>query len=103
MRRSHRGREQTLESHIWRLRKLLEPDRQSASSSVLVSDSGGYRLTVRPESADSARFISLAESAAAALSEGIPDRALLLADEALGLWRGVGMSRCLMRCGPCPR
>ena len=78
----------TLESHVWRLRKLLDPDRPSASSSVLVSDSGGYRLTAQPESVDSARFISLAESAAAALSEGIPDRALLLADEALGLWRG---------------
>jgi DNA-binding NarL/FixJ family response regulator/DNA-binding SARP family transcriptional activator len=78
----------TLESHVWRLRKLLDPDRPSAGSSVLVSDSGGYRLTAQPESADSARFISLAESAAAALSEGIPDRALLLADEALGLWRG---------------
>ena len=78
----------TLESHIWRLRKLLDPERPSASSSVLVSDAGGYRLTVPRDRTDSARFTSLAARAAAALADGAPDRALLLADRALGLWRG---------------
>jgi DNA-binding NarL/FixJ family response regulator/DNA-binding winged helix-turn-helix (wHTH) protein len=78
----------TLESHIWRLRRLLDPERPSASSSVLVSDSGGYRLTVPPDGTDSARFTALAAGAAAALADGVPDRSLALAGQALALWRG---------------
>src|ERR1700710_706709 len=40
----------TLESHIWRLRRVLEPDRSSGQAPVvLVNDAGGYRLLLSPD------------------------------------------------------
>jgi hypothetical protein len=37
----------TLESHVWRLRKVLEPGRRHGESpTVLINEVGGYRLTV---------------------------------------------------------
>ena len=52
----------TLESHIWRLRKLMEPGRGRREDPVyVVSDNLGYRLVVDPDNADSLRFVQLAE------------------------------------------
>ena len=43
----------TLDSHIWRLRKALEPDRRpGAPSTVLAHDAGGYRLLAEPGTVD---------------------------------------------------
>jgi DNA-binding NarL/FixJ family response regulator/DNA-binding winged helix-turn-helix (wHTH) protein len=79
----------TLESHVWRLRKVLEPGRRHGESpTVLVNEAGGYRLTVPAENVDSLRFTDLADDVAAALSEDRPDDAVQLAGEALALWRG---------------
>src|ERR1700742_2522620 len=55
--RASAGSPSTLESHVWRLRRLLEPDRQAREqSAVLVNQAGGYRLLVSAEQVDSLRF-----------------------------------------------
>lgn len=82
------GSQSTLESHIWRVRQVLEPDRpQRSAATVLVTDFGGYRLVLETKQADSLLFVHLAEQARALVSTD-PARALRRCDEALALWRG---------------
>lgn len=84
------GSVSTLESHIYRLRRVLEPDRQrGAPPERLVNDAGGYRLLATPEEVDSQRLLALAEDARALLATGDPHRALRRTVEATELWRGV--------------
>lgn len=79
----------TLDSHIWRLRRLLEPDRTpGAPFTVLVRDAGGYRLTATADRIDSARYAALAAEAGEMLAVGQADQALARAEEAAALWRG---------------
>ena len=79
----------TLDSHIWRLRRLLEPDRgRGAPAELLLRDQAGYRLLATPDQVDSTRFVRLADEAVDLLAGGQPERALRRTDEALALWRG---------------
>jgi predicted ATPase/DNA-binding SARP family transcriptional activator len=79
----------TLDSHIWRLRKALEPGRRpGAPSAVLVREPGGYRLVADPATIDSRRFAVLAGEARALLAAGRPHEAGRAAEQALALWRG---------------
>ena len=83
------GSASTLETHIWRLRQLLEPGRdRGARPQVLVSDSGGYRLIASTDQVDSVRFSQLALDVVDLLATGQAAGALQSADRALGLWRG---------------
>ena len=80
----------TLETHVWRLRRLLEPTRgRGQAASVLVNDAGGYRLLAQPEDVDSARFEQLGLEVLDLGTTQQPDRALQAADQALALWRGA--------------
>nr|WP_281371944.1 BTAD domain-containing putative transcriptional regulator [Modestobacter versicolor] len=82
--------EGTLESHVWRLRRLLEPGRgRGEAPGVLVNDSGGYRLLARADQVDSARFEHLADETRALATDGEPADVLARCDEALALWRGT--------------
>src|ERR1700689_1386454 len=79
----------TLESHIWRLRKLMEPGRGRREEPVyVVSDNLGYRLVVDPDNADSLRFVQLAEHGDRLIASGDAARALERYELALSLWRG---------------
>ncbi len=79
-----------LESLIWRLRGVLEPDHRRGSPwTVLVGDHGGYRLVVDPTGADSLRFVQLAEQGDASLAGGDAARAAGRYAMALDLWRGT--------------
>lgn len=79
----------TLDSHIWRLRRLLEPDRAPGGPpTILVREPGGYRLVVRTDRIDSVRFAALAGEAGELLATGQADRALRCTERAAGLWRG---------------
>ncbi|MGX7681773.1 BTAD domain-containing putative transcriptional regulator [Jatrophihabitans sp. DSM 45814] len=79
----------TLESHIWRLRRVLEPARDAGQQpTVLVNDSGGYRLLLGPDQLDSVRYQQLADDARDLLAAGRPARALDRLDAASALWRG---------------
>jgi YVTN family beta-propeller protein len=79
----------TLQSHVKRLRRALEPGRaRGAAGEVLVTREPGYLLRVAPGALDAARFEELTAQARRALGEGQADAAASLLREALGLWRG---------------
>jgi predicted ATPase/DNA-binding SARP family transcriptional activator len=83
------GAEATLNSHLYRLRKVLEPDRvRGGRLTTIVQDAGGYRLVAPPGAVDSARFEELAGDARSLASDGDVARALSRCDEALAMWRG---------------
>lgn len=78
----------TLETLIWRLRQLLEPRRRRGEpATVILNDSGGYRLLASGKQADSIRFDQLALDVLDMLSTQQFSRAIHSADEALSLWR----------------
>jgi DNA-binding SARP family transcriptional activator len=79
----------TVENHIWRLRRLLDPGYSRGSSSPLITDSGGYRLVLAADALDSSIFESLAHEAGGLLTEADPALALSRCDQALALWRGA--------------
>jgi DNA-binding SARP family transcriptional activator len=79
----------TLQSHVKRLRRALEPSRaRGATGEVLVTRQPGYLLRVPPEALDAARFEQLTAQARRALVAGQADAAGSLLRQALGLWRG---------------
>ncbi|GLZ50179.1 hypothetical protein Acsp06_63640 [Actinomycetospora sp. NBRC 106375] len=79
----------TLESHLWRLRRVLEPAREAGEPwSLLVTEPGGYRLCVAEEQVDSMRFAALVEEAGSLLGRGEAGRALQRCESARALWRG---------------
>jgi DNA-binding SARP family transcriptional activator len=78
----------TLQSHVMRLRRALEPDRaRGAAGQVLVTREPGYLLRVAPETLDAARFEELTTTAGRLLAAGDAEAAGSLLREALGLWR----------------
>ena len=79
----------TLQAHVVRLRRALEPDRaRGAAGELLVTRQPGYLLRVAPGALDAARFEELTEAARRALADGAADAAGSMLREALGLWRG---------------
>src|SRR5215218_700406 len=79
----------TLQSHVVRLRRALEPSRaRGAAGQVLVTREPGYLLRVPPGALDAARFEELTAAGRRALADGSAERAGSLLREALGLWRG---------------
>jgi DNA-binding SARP family transcriptional activator len=79
----------TLQSHVKRLRRALEPGRaRGAAGEVLVTREPGYLLRVSPGGLDAAWFEELTAQARRALAEGQADAAASMLREALGLWRG---------------
>lgn len=87
--RAGSGAGTTLETHIWRLRQLLEPGRRRRQPpTVLVNDAGGYRLVAGAQSVDSLLFGELAGEVRDLLAAGQAPAAVARADMALALWRG---------------
>jgi DNA-binding SARP family transcriptional activator len=79
----------TLQSHVVRLRRALEPARaRGAAGEVLVTREPGYLLRVAPGALDAARFEELTAAGRRALGDGSVELAGSLLREALGLWRG---------------
>jgi DNA-binding SARP family transcriptional activator len=80
---------QSLESLVWRLRKLLEPQRAARQApSVLRTEEHGYRLAVPPESVESHQFVAAVERLPGLFAKGDAGQALDVASSALELWRG---------------
>ena len=83
------GAASTLESHVWRLRQWLEPERpRRAPPTILINDAGGYRLIGTAHTIDSLAFEHIAEDVRGLLAAGQAMTALTRADDALALWRG---------------
>lgn len=79
----------TLESHIWRLRQLLEPGRTNRQApTVLINENGGYRLVASGHTIDSVSFQQICGDVRDLLAAGRPSAAVQRADDALALWRG---------------
>lgn len=79
----------TLESHLYRLRRVLEPEhRRNEPFTTVLNDTQGYQLIASVDQVDSLRFEQLAGDVRALLAGGQARRALSRCDEALGLWRG---------------
>lgn len=79
----------TLHSHVARLRRALEPDREPRTPpEVLVTVPGGYMLDLEPDAVDAHRFAELVEGGRRRLEDGDPEAALDALDDALALWRG---------------
>src|SRR5262245_23037099 len=84
-----RSAEKTLQGHVMRLRRALEPGRpRGAPSEALVTREPGYLLRVAPEALDAERFEELVVQGRRALEAGVPDAAAAALHEGLGLWRG---------------
>jgi DNA-binding SARP family transcriptional activator len=83
----------TVQTYIFHLRELLEPDRaRGASSGVRVTEAGGgYRLHAPAGSVDAALFEDLLVRGRSVLERQNPAEAAVLLDRALGLWRGEVM------------
>ena len=83
----------TLDSHLHRLRRFLEPERsRSGAAGRLVLEAGGYRLVVTAEQVDSVRFAALVTQAGELLAAGEAGQALARAQAARELWRGRPLS-----------
>ena len=80
---------QSLESLIWRLRKVLEPGRAAReTATVLRTEEAGYRLAVPRANVDSHRLLQACQLAAELLAADEVGQALETAEVALSLWRG---------------
>lgn len=80
--------DRTLATHLWRLRRVLEPSRSADSPSMITSDARSYRLAATVEQVSSARFERLAREVTERMSTDQPQRALDAAAKALDLWQG---------------
>ena len=79
----------SLDSLLWRLRRVLEPDRAPrAPSELLLSGDRGYRLAVGDDDVDSRAFAAATTAVADALAVGDLGTAVETSDRALGAWRG---------------
>ena len=78
--------EASLQSYVARLRRVLEPTRDSRTTArVLCTHPGGYSLRLAPDAVDARRFTALLTQARAEREPAAAER--LLAD-ALALWNG---------------
>lgn len=73
---------------VARLRKLLAPD----GDLLETVGTSGYRLKLRDEQLDGARFEALVRDGRAALAADLPDRAARLLDAAAELWRDAPLA-----------
>jgi DNA-binding SARP family transcriptional activator len=84
-----RSAEKTLQSHVVRLRRTLEPTRpRGAPGEVLVTREPGYLLQVAPGALDAARFEELVRQGRGQLAAGDPQAGAATLRRALSLWRG---------------
>ncbi|MER5646942.1 BTAD domain-containing putative transcriptional regulator [Streptosporangium sp. NPDC002524] len=85
--------EQSVYTYVSKLRRTLEPDRDSRKpSTLLVSASGGYALRLEPGQVDAAVFEEHLGQAQRSHAEGSHETALRFLKDALKLWRGPCLS-----------
>lgn len=84
-RQQPRDPEQALQTHVSRLRAVLERAAGRSAREVFVTRPPGYALVVEADQVDARRFERLTERARATDS---PAEVVGFADQALGLWRG---------------
>jgi WD40 repeat protein/DNA-binding SARP family transcriptional activator len=80
------GTVRTVQVHVSRLRKALEPD------DIIATTPAGYCVRVRPGELDAEQFASLVDEGRRALGAGHAEAAATLLREALALWRGPALA-----------
>ncbi|HEU4425154.1 MAG TPA: AfsR/SARP family transcriptional regulator [Pilimelia sp.] len=89
-RRPPRSAIATIQAHICRLRRALEPDRPAwAPPGVLLRRAPGYLIRIGADELDMLRFERLIAAGRGALERDDPRRAADLLGQALALWRGA--------------
>ena len=79
----------TVQTYVFHLREVLEPDRRhGAPGQVLVTERGGYRLDTSGSAVDAAIFESLLSAGHRAIDRGAYEEASDQLKRALDLWRG---------------
>ncbi|MGH3921547.1 MAG: BTAD domain-containing putative transcriptional regulator, partial [Pseudonocardiaceae bacterium] len=82
----------TLHTHIYHLRRALEPDRpKGAPPQILASKGAGYVLRIAPEQVDEFRLAQLLQEGQRALADDDPTGAARSFNDALELWRGPAL------------
>jgi DNA-binding SARP family transcriptional activator/DNA polymerase III delta prime subunit len=81
--------ESTLQAHVSRLRRALDPERKRRDASRIETRGNAYALRVDDDEVDARRFETLAASGRAALARGEAAEASALLTRALGEWRGA--------------
>ena len=83
----------TLRSHVAHLRRIVEPDRPSGGTPlVVVTEPHGYALRLPPDRIDAVCFERLLTAAREALRAGDPAAASAGAAQALRLWRAPALA-----------
>src|SRR6266542_1050205 len=79
----------TIQTYVFHLRKLLEPERgRGAPGEVLVTENGRYRLAVPPDTVDVALFKHATDAGQRLLAAGDAAAAATELRRGLALWRG---------------
>jgi YVTN family beta-propeller protein len=79
----------TIQTYVFHLRKLLEPERgRGTPGAVLVTENGRYRLAVAPDAVDVGLFKRAADAGQQLLAAGNAASAATELRRGLGLWRG---------------
>ncbi|WP_344921833.1 AfsR/SARP family transcriptional regulator [Streptosporangium oxazolinicum] len=82
----------TLQTYIYKLRKILSNDKIDSFEEVLRTQSWGYMLVVEPDDLDLDPFERLLGAGAAALKKNDPEQAAESLARALSLWRGPALA-----------
>jgi DNA-binding SARP family transcriptional activator len=82
----------TVQTYIYKLRKLLREDEGRSAKGALLTRPPGYLLATEDDNVDLCRFARLAEHGRAAMIQGDPARATALLSDALSLWRGAALA-----------
>jgi len=89
-----------IQTHVKRLRAVLEPDRPARTPSTLLPAAGdGYALHAPPDEVDLVRFRRLVAGATAPAQRGDQRRVAELLAEAIGLWQAPPLADIRMLAG----
>jgi YVTN family beta-propeller protein len=87
--RPQAGHTATIQTYVYHLREVLEPDRAKGEPPrVLITEPGGYRLNINPDTIDETEFERLIESGERLLAQGSTAESVTELGRALSLWRG---------------
>ncbi|HEV7420429.1 MAG TPA: BTAD domain-containing putative transcriptional regulator, partial [Mycobacterium sp.] len=87
------GHTATIQTYVYHLREALEPDRAKGEPPrVLITEPGGYRLNIDPDTIDAAEFERLIVSGERLLAQGATAESVADLGRALSLWRGSALA-----------
>lgn len=87
--------DRALRHHIWRLRSLLEPDRQDRSNgSMILGADGGYTLAVAPGDVDLLAAEAILAAGSGSRAQAVLERRVENLEDLLSAWHSPALGRC---------